>query len=354
MLIFITYQFTNKMNKIGFSFLCCLLSISVFSQYNFTELDKKLDDTKKQLGGDVVAMIYKDGKVIYQKTIGEFKPNTQAPIASCSKWLTAAIVMRFVDEGKLNLDDKVSTYLPIFEKYGKKYITIRHCLSHQTGIQQEKNNLLKLLTRKKFETLEEEVNDFASAKEIDFNAGSGFHYGNIGLNIAARVLEVITRRSFEQIAQEKLFRPLMMRQTTFRNDQGGAPNPSGGAQSSAGDYMNFLSMILNKGMFNGNRILSEVAIAEMQKEQISLDKIKYAPAAAEGYTYGLGEWIMAKNSAGVTTVVSSPGLFGTWPMVDNCRGYALIIFVKNFLGEQKKNLYEQMIASVNSQMPQCK
>lgn len=341
------------MKKISFCICVCLLTMASFSQYNFSALDKKLEEVKKQLGGDAVAMIYKDGKLIYQKTMGEFKANTQAPIASCSKWLTAAIVMRFVDEGKISLDDKVSTYLPIFEKYGKKYITIRHCLSHQTGIEQERISLLKILTRKKYETLEEEVNDFASAKEIDFNAGSGFHYGNIGLNIAARVLEVITRRSFEQIAQEKLFRPMAMRQTTFRNDRGGAPNPSGGAQSSAGDYMNFLTMILNKGMFNGNRILSEAAIFEMQKEQISLDKIKYAPGAAEGYTYGLGEWVMAKNAAGISTVVSSPGLFGTWPMVDNCRGYAFIIFVKNFLGEQKRTLYDQIIELVNVEIKSC-
>ena len=49
-----------------------------------------------------MALAWKDGKIIYQKTLGEFTPKTPAPIASCSKWLTAALVMIFVDEGKIS------------------------------------------------------------------------------------------------------------------------------------------------------------------------------------------------------------------------------------------------------------
>ena len=84
---------------------------------SFPEVDKKLELAKKELGGNVVALIYKDGKIIYQKALGEFTPKTQAPIASCSKWLSAALVMSFVDEGKLSLEDKVSKYLPAVTKY---------------------------------------------------------------------------------------------------------------------------------------------------------------------------------------------------------------------------------------------
>ncbi|MFX8797496.1 serine hydrolase domain-containing protein, partial [Acinetobacter baumannii] len=80
---------------------------------------------------------------------------TVVPIASCSKWLTAALVMVLVDEGKISLDDKVTKYIPEFAKYSKGYITIRHCLSHQTGIEQEPIKLLSILQRKKFPNLEE-------------------------------------------------------------------------------------------------------------------------------------------------------------------------------------------------------
>lgn len=104
------------------------LSVYAYAQYNFTELDKKLEEKKALFGGDMVALIMKGDSLIYKKEMGDFNTKTQAPIASCSKWLTAALVMIMVDEGKISLDDKVEKYLPVFEKYGKSYITIRHCL----------------------------------------------------------------------------------------------------------------------------------------------------------------------------------------------------------------------------------
>jgi len=318
-----------------------------FAQYDFTELSGKIDTYKKDLGNNVVVMIYKDGKMIYEKKTGEFDKKTLAPIASCSKCLTAALVMTYVDEGKLSLDTKVADYLPIFAKYGKKYITIRHCLSHQTGIEADKG-LAGFFKRSRFASLEEEVNSFA-AKEIQSNPGTEFRYSTIGLNIAARVLEVITKKKFDQLIAERILRPLGMRTTSFFNENG-AVNPSGGARSTAAEYMNFLAMILDKGMFNGKRILSENAIAEMEKAQVTKDIIKYAPKAAEGFTYGLGEWILETDKDGKTTVVSSPGLFGTMPIVDHCRGYACIFFVKDLLSEQQKNMYMDMKASIDKSL----
>jgi CubicO group peptidase (beta-lactamase class C family) len=320
------------------------------SQYDFSELDKKMEAARRELGGHAVAMIYKDGKIIYQKSMGEeFNPKTQAPVASCSKWLTAALVMTFVDEGKLSLDDPIGKYLPFFTKYNKGYITIRQCLAHLTGIESDAGRPLKaIFDRKKYKSLEEEVNDFAAKKEIASNPGLEFSYSGIGLNIAGRVLEVVTRRGFEQLMQERITRPLMMRNTSFSSFN--AVNPSGGAVSTASDYMNFLAMILNKGVFNGKRILSEKAISDMQTAQTTPSMIRYAPKAAQGYNYGLGEWILATDENGKTTAVASPGLFGTWPMIDNCRGYACIFFTKGLLGEEKRDLYMDMKKSIDAQI----
>jgi CubicO group peptidase (beta-lactamase class C family) len=56
---------------------------------------------------------------------GPYTANTRQPIASCSKWLSAALVMTFVDEGKLNLDDTVGKWLPVLTAHGKGNITVR-------------------------------------------------------------------------------------------------------------------------------------------------------------------------------------------------------------------------------------
>lgn len=336
-----------------FLFFLLLLQIAQ-GQGDFSRVDQLLEKNKKLLGNNVVALVWKDGKIIYQKEIGtDFTAKTQAPIASCSKWLTAATIMVLVDEGKISLDDQVSKYIPVLDKYMKSYITIRQCLSHTTGIDNGKNGLGKLLERRKFESLAEEA-DAIAAKEISNNPGKEFAYGNSGLNLAARVAEIVSKKDFTRLVQEKITRPLKMRATTFTNDNGNAPNPSGGAQSSALDYMNFLIMILNKGVFEGKRVLSEESIGEMQKNHFPGLPVKFTPKIAEGFEYGLGEWIQEKDANGNSTVVSSPGLFGTWPYVDKCHQYAAIIFVKTILGEQKKDFYLQFKEAVDEQVGPCK
>ena len=313
----------------------------------FQDLTDIIAQKQKMIGEDFVALIWSDS-LIYKKETGDFNSKTVAPIASCSKWLTAVLIMQLVDEGKLSLDDKVSQYIPIFSTYGKNYITIRHCLSHFTGIQSEPIRILKLLERKKFNSLEEEVESFAK-KEIQTNPGEEFRYSNIGLNIAGRIAEIVTKRKFDALIKQKLFLPMGMTKTSFSTMDGSAVNPSGGAVSSAIDYLHFLQMLLNNGQYNGKQVLSEAAVKEMRKIQTSEGKIKYAPRAADGFNYALGSWV-TEGKNGEATSLSSPGLFGTWPMIDWCRGYACIFFVKNFLGEQKKDVYMEMKEAIDEKV----
>jgi len=70
----------------------------------------------------------------------------------------------------------------------------------------------------------------------------------------------------------------------------------------------------------------------------------------------LGSWVLDPETNvskdGTASVLASPGLFGTWPMVDWCRGYACIFFVKTLLsGEQKKEVYLQMKDAIDEKMP---
>jgi len=309
----------------------------------FPELDGALSQYQKLLGNDVVALVWTD-TVVFKKEMGDFNSKTEAPIASASKWLTAALILELVDEGKLSLDDKVSQFLPVYEKYGKNYITIRHCLSHFTGIESERG-MKALLDRKKFASLEEEVESFAK-KEIQTNPGTEFRYNNVGLNIAGRIAEVVTKKKFDQLIKQKIFNPLGMTKTSFASLDGSALNPSGGARSSANDYLRFLQMLLNNGKYNGKQILSEASIKEMRKLQTSPELIKFAPKAATGFNYALGSWVIEDNN-GEATALASPGLFGTWPMVDWCRGYACVFVAKTLLGEQKADAYLDMKAAID-------
>ncbi len=320
-----------------------------YSQYNFSDLDQVIQAKQKLLGKDFVVLLWKkDDTLVYKKEIGEFNSKTAAPIASCSKWLTAALIMQFVDEGKISLDDKISQWLPEFARYGKNYITIRHCLSHFTGIDEETKFLKKLMQRSKFASLEEEVNSFAR-REIRTNPGTDFWYGNIGLNIAGRVLEVISKKRFDVLMKQKLFNPMTMRRSSFTTLDASAVNPSGGASSTPEDYMKFLVMLLNKGKYAGKQILSEASAEQLMQIHSKPEQIKYAPKSATGYNYALGSWVVEEKD-GKATALASPGLFGTWPMIDLCRGYAYLVFVKNFLGEERAEVHMELKGLIDEQI----
>lgn len=320
---------------------------SVTAQIDFNSTTTILTKNGKNLGKEYVMVVNKTGKNIFLRESEEFKLKTPAPIASCSKWLTAALVMIYVDEGKIKLDDPVSKYIPLFDKYMKGYITIRNCLTHTTGIEGEEAGVLKLVQKSKFSSLEEEVNYFAAKRLIVDNPGTNFSYNRVGHNIAGRVLEIVSKKTFDRIAQEKLFKPLAMKASSFYNDNG-AINPSGGAVSSAFDYINFLQMILNKGVFNGKRVLSENSIAEISKNQYPEARNRYIPEVAKGFHYGMGNWIQEENEKGEGFVFSSPGLFGTWPWIDTKRNYVGIIFINNIMTANKKEFYLTLKETVDS------
>lgn len=318
-----------------------------FSQFDTTELSAKLNQSKEKLGKDAAFILYKDGKVLYKKEMGTLTIKTPRYIAASSQWLTAALVMTFVQEGKISLDTKISDYLPVFKEHFKSYITIRECLTNYTGIQSDEG-VAKLLQKNKFHSLEEEVNNFASRRDIETNPGTEFRYSNVGFNIAGRVLEVITKRPFDRLIQERIVRPLAMKNTTFTNeDYNDAINPSAGARSTAADFVNFLTMLLNKGTFNNKQVLTTSSVDTLESLQVEAGAVKYAPLMVAGLNYGMGEWIMETNAQNKATAVGVPSLNGTWTMIDLCRGYAFVLFTKALPGEQKRDLYMDIKATID-------
>jgi CubicO group peptidase (beta-lactamase class C family) len=306
---------------------CFMLILQpLFAQYNFSDLDAMLERNKKQLGNNVVTMIWKD-TMIHKKEIGEFNSKTAAPIGSASKWFTAALAMIFIDEGKISIDDKITKWLPEYAKYGKNYITIRYCLSNFIGIRQDEKFLQKMFDRKKFASLEDEVNSYA-AREIQTNPGTEFRFSDFGFNIVGRILEIVSKRRFDVLIRQKLFVPLAMRKTSFTDINGGPIDPASGAQSSGDDYIKFLALLLNKGKFGGKQIISEQSINQLFEIQTTPDKIKFTPKVTVGENYALGSWVLDYDANGKGTAFSCPGFNGTWAVVDYCRGYAYFVLPK--------------------------
>lgn len=330
-------SYTLSNNCLKASSIAVFLLIFQFSraQGTFDGIDQIVASKQKLIGTDVVVVVATKDTVVYQKNPKLFTGRTQAPIGHSSQWLTTALILQLVDEGKLSLDDKVSQFLPVFEKYGKSYITLAHCLSHFTGIQADKN--VKLFDKKKFASLDEAVSGYAG-REIQSNAGTEFRYTLYGPMIAARVAEVVTKKKFDQLIQQRLFRPLGMRQTSFSTLDGSAPNPATGARSTANDLTRFLRMLLNGGTLHGQKILSAESVQALRRISTEPALIKSAPDLTRNFQYALGAWV-PEQAGKEAQVLAGPSFGGTLPVVDFCRGYAFLILLKEETEDAKADVY---------------
>ncbi|MGF7078974.1 serine hydrolase domain-containing protein [Mucilaginibacter sp. UYCu711] len=358
-----------KLNILFAVLLVCGSVSATFAQRDTKKLDTWLDDEAGEMGGRAILMVYKDGKVIYnhsvnkmnmrQKMVNKFitkrqgkiadqddyTPTSREAIASCSKWLSAALVMTFVDEGKLKLTDTVGKFLPVLSAGGKGNITIGQCLSHQTGIKplSLKDDLQEL---KNTANMDEAMQNIAKL-DMEGQPGRVFHYSNVGLQIAGAVVEKIGGKTFQTLFAERIAKPLNMTNTDWGT--GKVALPAGGGISTPQDYLNFLVMILNKGEFNGKRILSESSIAQMQINRITADvKVAYSPGEAGNMGYGYGEWVSKSASAADTGLpISSPGLFGSFPWVDYKNGYAAILMTFYINNKGRNERYKELKGLVN-------
>src|SRR5882724_6976648 len=83
-----------------------LLLQPVLGQADFSEVDALLQQNKKVLGNNAAIVIWQDGKIVHQKFLtDDLNAKSQLPLASAGKWMTAALVMTFVEQGKVKLDD---------------------------------------------------------------------------------------------------------------------------------------------------------------------------------------------------------------------------------------------------------
>lgn len=355
-----------------------------FAQQDFTKVTDWINSNLPDLGGRAVMLIYKDGKIVYNQSFNklskqqenrarvrskitgadedyllrEYADTTRERIASCSKWLTAALAMTYIDENKFRLNDSIGKFLPIMTKYGKGGIRVWHCLTHQTGI--NAGGLREMLEgMKSVKSMAEAMDKIANAP-MEGIPGKTFHYSNAGLQIIAAIIEKVSEKDFETAFHERIAEPLEMKNTDFGKN--GVPLAAGGAFSTPLDYMNFLTMILNEGEYKGKRIISKALINEMQKNRVGRDVvIMSSPEEAGTWGYGFGEWMMdsplaiadkkdAMPDSKRSTAVSSPGLFGSFPWVENEKKYSAFLFVYNLKNKGRNSKYKELKGIVDGVM----
>ena len=266
-------------------------------------------------------------------------------IASMTKPITATAVMMLQDAGKLKVSDPVEKYLPEFKgqwmiaenatnslvlKRPARPITLHELLTHTSGISDMPPPRVET-------TLAELVIGYAN-KPLGFEPGSKWIYSTAGINTLGRIVEVVSGQPFAAFLDERILRPLGMKDTTFWPTarqarrlataygpgpdgkglapvdiyfiKGGVENrarpplPGGGLFSTAEDMAKFYQFVLNDGVVGKKRLLSKEAVAEMTSIQTGDLKCGFV----DGMSFGLG-WGVVKQPQGVTAMLA-PGTFG--------------------------------------------
>ncbi|MDR7129325.1 CubicO group peptidase (beta-lactamase class C family) [Algoriphagus sp. 4150] len=176
--------------KIHFPLFILLFLISFFSkgqgekQY-YSALASKIDSIVQGSNFNGVVLLTVGNEAVFHKAKGYsnfedsvlMEKDDQFVIGSISKQITAVMVLREYEKGKLNLNDEIGKYLPSIDQSWSKRVTIHHLLTHTHGIV--------------------DVN-----QPLEFEQGSQFNYSQLGYELLARILENITGNSFEELSTQ--------------------------------------------------------------------------------------------------------------------------------------------------------
>ena len=146
-------------------------------------------------------------------------PATVFEAGSVSKQFTAASILTLAAEGKLALNDDVHKYIPELPDYGER-ITIDELLSHTSGLRDwgDVEALGGWPRTSRIYTLEDVLDVAARQKHLNYKPGTAYSYTNTGFNLLAIIVERVSSKSLAQFSQERLFEPLGMRHTQWRDD----------------------------------------------------------------------------------------------------------------------------------------
>ncbi|NHB93410.1 serine hydrolase domain-containing protein [Photorhabdus cinerea] len=191
------------------------------------KINELVDIENKKNGGALAIAVTHGNETIYKRYIGQasiehaaaITPNTKFYMASVSKQFTAFCISLLEKEGKLNVKDKVGKYVDYFPAHFSD-ITIEHLIHHTSGLRDKylpyglagKNSdfdhrnidlLRKLIQRQQV---------------LNFTPGERFLYSNMGYNLLAEIIKVVSGKSLREYAKENIFIPLKMNNTSFYDE----------------------------------------------------------------------------------------------------------------------------------------
>jgi CubicO group peptidase (beta-lactamase class C family) len=279
---------------------------------------------KDVVPGLAVAIVFQD-QVVYAGGFGVRDVNTRAlvdadtvfQLASLSKPVGSTVVAELVGEGKISWDSRISDLDPGFEMYDAwvtREITIRDLYAHRSGLPDHAGDLLEDLGFNRAEILHR-----LRYQKPDSSFRSHYAYTNFGLTEASVAATKPYNISWEDAAEQKLYKPLGMNSTSSRyadfiertnkalghvkvagkwvqkfKREPDAQSPAGGVSSSVNDLAKWMRLQLANGQFEGKQIVEAKALAQTHWPQILTG---FSPLSGLPTFYGLG-WNVSYDEEG--------------------------------------------------------
>lgn len=214
------------------------------------EIDAFLVKTYPANEPGAAVLAVKDGQVILRKGYGmanlelgiPMKPGMVFRVGSITKQFTATGIMMLAEEGKLSIEDEITKFLPDFPTHGHK-ITVHHLLTHTSGIRSYTGMPdWYPLMRKDMKV--QELIDIFKNQPMDFTPGERFLYNNSGYFLLGAVIEKVSGKTYEEFIDEKIFKPLGMKNSYYGSHSRIIPNRASGYEKEGKHFQNadYLSM----------------------------------------------------------------------------------------------------------------
>jgi CubicO group peptidase (beta-lactamase class C family) len=377
----------------------------------------------KKMVPNLITLVARRGKVVHYEAQGYMdfdskKPATKETIYrlwSNTKPITGTATMICVEDGLLNLDDPVSKYIPAFKNQvvraepgeGRgmmmgtatvpvaRDITIRDCLRNTTGLSTARCAPLSYLNEfrdvipksgllispeRPSGSIREMVEALAKLP-LESQPGTRFEY-QVGYPVVGTVLEIVTGKTLEEFYQERIFKPLGMKDTSFylpRNKLDRFPTlyrpvyeagkwklsvaekpetsekvtgprtyfeaggGAGGVLSTAADYARFAQMLLNGGELDGVRILGRKTVELMTSSHTG--DMALIPIPGPGFGFGMGLGVYKGGGIPIMRSIGTfgwSGMAGTTCFADPKEGLVGVCFTQVFMHEVMiDNLYQE-------------
>ncbi len=315
---------------IVFLMLFFAFSSPVFSQNKADKIDGLLKLYYEYGKFNGAALVAEGGRVIYKKGFGlanmewniPNRPDTKFRLGSITKQFTSMMILQLVEEGKINLDKKLSEYLPYYREDTGQKVTIHHLLTHTSGIPSYTNlpNFMDEVSRDPY-GVEEFVKKYCSG-DLEFEPGARFSYNNSGYFLLGAVIEKITGKPYDKVLEERIFKPLGMKNSGYDRHDPIIAGRAAGYEQSLDGYTNapYLDMSLPYAAGSLYSTAEDLFIWDqaLYTDQLLSAKLKellfkpYVPmgGAAYGYGWGVGKKKLPQSKREVSVISHGGGING--------------------------------------------